>query len=176
MHEKIHNYWNRLVLIGLFFLLRWRVLGPYCESGRCEIISSWWLLQDTSEKLKVFAYVWRNSTDPALYGEWDLEVNLQPFSLSRLRYTADSLPVLSSWLNFVVMSLFLIADFRRWEVWIHPIFIIILKWILFFPQVLTRLFRSFHTVASVRLSFTTVFPLPTHNEFSIHFVLFLCLP
>ncbi|WOG81316.1 hypothetical protein DCAR_0100462 [Daucus carota subsp. sativus] len=30
-------------------------------------------LSDTSEKLKVFAYVWRNSTDPALYGEWDLE-------------------------------------------------------------------------------------------------------
>lgn len=30
-------------------------------------------LTDTSEKLQVYTYVWCNSTDPDLYGEWDLE-------------------------------------------------------------------------------------------------------
>lgn len=31
-------------------------------------------LQDTSEKLQVGTYVWKNKDDPDLYGEWDFEV------------------------------------------------------------------------------------------------------
>ena len=31
-------------------------------------------LQDTSEKLQVGTYVWRNKDDPDLYAEWDFEV------------------------------------------------------------------------------------------------------
>lgn len=31
-------------------------------------------VQDTSEKLQVGTYVWRNKDDPDLYGEWDSEV------------------------------------------------------------------------------------------------------
>jgi len=38
-------------------------------------------LQDTSEKLQVETYVWKNKDDPDLYGEWDFEVcNLIPYS------------------------------------------------------------------------------------------------
>lgn len=33
-------------------------------------------LQDTSEKLLAHTYVWSNTNDPKLYGEWDFEVNL----------------------------------------------------------------------------------------------------
>ncbi|CAH2077382.1 unnamed protein product [Thlaspi arvense] len=32
------------------------------------------VLTDTSEKLQVGTYVWRNKEDPDLYGEWDLEI------------------------------------------------------------------------------------------------------
>lgn len=37
------------------------------------------LLQDNSEKLQAYTYVWSDSTDTNLYGEWDLEVDLLSF-------------------------------------------------------------------------------------------------
>jgi len=31
-------------------------------------------VQDNSENLRVYAYVWSNPNDPDLYAEWDFEV------------------------------------------------------------------------------------------------------
>jgi hypothetical protein len=34
-------------------------------------------VQDNSENLRAYAYVWSNPNDPDLYAEWDFEVSLQ---------------------------------------------------------------------------------------------------
>lgn len=41
---------------------------------RVDHLLMFFQLQDTSEKLQVGTYVWRNKDDPDLYAEWDFEV------------------------------------------------------------------------------------------------------
>lgn len=43
-------------------------------SQRPRYMICWSFLQDTSEVLKAYTYIWANSDDPNLYGEWDFEV------------------------------------------------------------------------------------------------------
>lgn len=45
--------------------------SPSINGDRKRLVS--WNLQDTSEKLKAYTYVWGNRSDPNLYGDWDFE-------------------------------------------------------------------------------------------------------
>ena len=38
------------------------------------------MLQDNSEKLLAYAYIWGEKDDPDLYGDWDFEVSFACFS------------------------------------------------------------------------------------------------
>ncbi|XP_071692186.1 AIG2-like protein D isoform X1 [Rutidosis leptorrhynchoides] len=81
---EAEEYDKRVVNVSLLIwdgnFPKFQSVRPYWNESDLQFCWSIWLadfkaasLGDTSEVLQAYTYVWGNSTDPDLYGEWDFE-------------------------------------------------------------------------------------------------------